>query len=176
MGNINNFLPEKLVTGILIGDVALSEPLLQLLTGGFGPIDYKSGFLDFTFTSYYEKEMGAPLKKLFVSFKELVAPDTLAAVKLETNRIEQKLALQGRRRTNLDPGLLCQSRFILASTKDSSHRVPLAEGIYGEITLMYEHGTFRALEWTYPDYRSSEYIDILNEIRAIYTAQIKSKK
>jgi hypothetical protein len=174
MGNITDFLPEKLVLSVLLSDPALTEPLVSLLTGGFGPIDYQSEFLDFAFTSYYDKEMGTPLKKLFLAFKELVAPDTLAAAKIKTNRIEQDLALHGNRRVNLDPGLLCQSRFILASTKDSSHRIPLGQGIYGEITLMYEHGTFRALEWTYPDYRSAEYINTLNEIRAIYTLQIKS--
>jgi hypothetical protein len=76
---------------------------------------------------------------------------------------------------NIDPGLLSLSRFILASSKDGSHRVPLCEGVFAEITLVYERGGYRALPWTYPDYRSSEYLDILAEIRKLYKAQLNER-
>jgi hypothetical protein len=175
MGNINSFLPEKLVVCVLISNLRLKDSLSVSLKNDFGPTDYESEFLDFKFSAYYNNEMGTPIQRVFLSFETLVDPDSLASVKVRTNAIEQGLADRGKRKVNLDPGLICQSRFILASTKDSSHRIPLGQGIYGEITLMFEHGTFRPVEWTYPDYRSPEYIKILNEIRDIYAAQIKSK-
>jgi hypothetical protein len=77
----------------------------------------------------------------------------------------------GLRPVNLDPGLLSLARFVLASTKPSAHRVPLASGIYAEIELLFERGSFRPVEWTYPDYRTREYLDILGHIRGLLKAQ-----
>ena len=62
---------------------------------------------------------------------------------------------------------------MLASTKPSAHRVPLASGIYAEVELLYERGAFRPVEWTYPDYRSPEYLEILGHIRGLFKAQHK---
>ncbi len=63
------------------------------------------------------------------------------------------------------------AHFVLASTKPSAHRVPLASGIYAEVELLYEHGGFRPVEWTYPDYRSEEYRGLLEHIRGLFKAQ-----
>jgi len=176
MGIIKDFFPEKLVVGVLISHLPLKDTLINLLKKSFGPTDYESELLDFSFSSYYNTEMGTPVKRFFLSFKELISPDSLASVKVQTNTVEQGLAERGKRRVNLDPGMLCRSRFILASTKDSSHRIPLGQGIYGEITLMYERGSFRAVEWTYPDYRSAAYLHILNAVRNLYAAQCKPQQ
>ena len=167
------FSREKLVTGILISRLEYREDLLTAIEAEFGPPDYISELLDFSFTRYYDKEMGSPIMRFFVSFKQLVEPDQLAAIKLITVKIERSFAEKENRKVNLDPGILSLSRFILASTKDSSHRIPLNSGIYGEITLIYEKNEFRPVEWTYPDYQSEKYCLILKEIRALYMKQLK---
>lgn len=167
------FSREKLVTGILISRLEYREDLLTAIEAEFGPPDYISELLDFSFTRYYDKEMGSPIMRFFVSFKQLVEPDRLAAIKLITVKIERSFAEKENRKVNLDPGILSLSRFILASTKDSSHRIPLNSGIYGEITLMYEKNEFRPVEWTYPDYQSEKYRLILKQIRALYMKQLK---
>ena len=77
------------------------------------------------------------------------------------------------RKINLDPGLLDLNRLVLATTKHAGHRIPLAEGIYAEITLHYRRGRFEPLPWTYPDYRSEEYQRILLELREIFHGQLK---
>jgi len=169
-----DFTNEKLVIGVLVGDRGLEERLLSSLAASFGPIDHRSAVLDFTYTSYYDEEMGKPIVRFFVSFQNLVSPDRLASIKLATNALEKDFAVAGKRKINLDPGLLALSRFILASTKNSSHRVPLGGGIYAEIELMFEKGSFRPVEWTYSDYRSEAYIKILNEIREIYKRNLKA--
>jgi len=167
------FNREKLVTGILISRLEYREDLLTALEAEFGPPDYISELLDFSFTRYYDKEMGAPIMRFFIAFEQLVEPDRLAAIKLITGKVEQSFLDKGNRKVNLDPGLLSLSRFILASTKDSSHRIPLSSGIYGEITLMYEKNEFRPVEWTYPDYQCEKYRLILKEIRALYVKQLE---
>ncbi|HEX30425.1 TPA: DUF4416 family protein, partial [Candidatus Poribacteria bacterium] len=40
-------------------------------------------------------------------------------------------------------------------------------------TLRYYKGSFRPWEWTYPDYRTEEYIQIFNQIRKIYMKQLR---
>jgi hypothetical protein len=96
-----------------------------------------------------------------------------------TNKIEEEYtgaassgAAAGRK-VNLDPGLLNLSRFILATTKDNSHRIPLEKGIYGELTLQFSKKDFQTLPWTYPDYTTREYRDILIRIREIFKNNLK---
>jgi hypothetical protein len=172
MGSPHAFAPEKLVVAVLSSEPELGGKLLERLEQLFGPSDWASPQLPFTYTHYYDREMGGPITRYFLSFRELVDPQRLARIKQTTNRLEEELRYEGRRCVNLDPGLLSLSRFILASTKPSAHRVALAEGIYAEITLIFERGSFRPVEWTYPDYRSPEYLEILNRIRALLKDQL----
>jgi hypothetical protein len=167
-----DFTEEKLVVAVLISRTGLKEELLENLTAVFGKPDFLSEELDFTFTRYYDKEMGTPIRRFFVSFRKLIPPERLAEIKIQTGTLEDRFRREGKRSINLDPGCLCLSRFVLASTKDSSHRIPLSGGIYAEITLMYEGGEFRPLEWTYPDYRSPDYRQILGQIRNLYRQQL----
>ncbi len=43
--------------------------------------------------------------------------------------------------------------------------------VVGEITLLYQKGCYRPLEWTYPDYRSDDVQHFLMEIRAFLMVQ-----
>jgi hypothetical protein len=103
----------------------------------------------------------------------LVDPAELAAIKLRCNELEQLFIEEGRRKVNLDPGLISLGKLILASTKDNAQRVPLSRGIYGEISLIYRKKAFRPLPWTYPDYQSDRYHEILRHIRGLYAEQLR---
>jgi len=61
----------------------------------------------------------------------------------------------------------------LATTKNRDHRIYIGQGIFAEVTLHFRGKSFRAWEWTYPDYATPEYIAIFNEIRALYREQVK---
>lgn len=172
MGAIKPFQKAKLITGILISRDTFKESLHYNLAEHFGPVDYISEQLPFTFSTYYDTEMGGPIFRYFISFQNLIDPGTLARVKTTTNKIEDLFREDDKRKINIDPGIMFLSRFILASTKASVQRIPLDSGIYGEITLVYEKKTFRPVEWTYPDYRTNEYIQILSTIRTIYKRQL----
>ena len=174
MGTAGVYTPEKLVMGILSTLTGGDEDLRAHLVEHWGRIDFCSPRIPFTFTDYYAKELGDDITRTFVAFERLVDPSCLAEVKLRTNAIEERFTDQGRRRVNLDPGLMALSRFSLATTKESAHRVPLSHGIYAEITLLYSKGGFRPLDWTYPDFRSPAYLAVLNDIRARYKAQLHS--
>jgi hypothetical protein len=174
VGSAHPYTPEKLVVGVLLADTALLSEVRAAIEAELGPVDFLSPLLPFPYTSYYEAEMGGGLRRCFLSASELVDPARLASIKVLTNGLEARFTVDGRRRVNLDPGTLSLSRLVLASTKDSSHRVPVGLGIYAEVTLVYEHGGFRPVEWTYPDYASDAYRAILREIRERYLAELRS--
>jgi hypothetical protein len=171
MGTAGVFNREKLVIAILISAAGRRDELVSRLSDRWGPVDFASEPFTFNFTHYYDAEMGPPIYRLFISFERLVDPASLARTKLETNAIEDLFRETGSRKVNLDPGLLSLPRFVLATTKENAHRVPLADGIYAEITLLYGKGCFQPLPWTYPDYRSEPTLSILNTIRSRYKSQ-----
>lgn len=173
MGLAEAFTPEKLVMGVLTSRPERRPDLLARLEAGWGPIDHASQGFPFTCTEYYFREMGKEIQRFFVSFDRLVDPGELAGIKLATNAMEQGLREEQGRTVNLDPGIMSLSRFALATTKDSSHRIPLCGGIYAEVTLQFRGGTFQPLPWTYPDYRCPVTIGILNGMRDRYKAQLR---
>jgi len=171
MGEATQFLPEKLVMAVLISRPERQQELIGALSETWGAPDLCSDTMPFTYTEYYDREMGPGIRRFFVSFRRLVDPSQIADIKLRTNRIEESFREAEARKVNIDPGLLCLSRFVLVTTKESAHRIPLSGGIYAEVTLLFHKGSFRPLEWTYPDYRTPQYLAILNEIRRLYKTQ-----
>jgi hypothetical protein len=139
----------------------------------FGPIVRETSGVPFLFTDYYNAEMGVPIQRFFMVFSELVDPSRLAWIKLQTNKIEEAFMEDGLRKVNLDPGLLSADNLILATTKDRSHRIPLADGIFGEVTLIYTKGAFQSLPWTYADYKSEEFKALFKEFRNEYLALLR---
>jgi len=166
MGVEKMFTPERLVVGVLSSENAVELAALEALRARFGSLCLQSERAEFHWTDYYRPEMGERIMRSYWAFEDLVDPSSLAAIKRETDSLERRFALDGKRRVNLDPGILGTARFCLATTKDRSHRLPLADGIYGELTLIYEHGAFKALPWTYPDWASEPVRLMLSAERA----------
>lgn len=123
------------------------------------------GPFPFDRTDYYRREMGEPLLRRFFVSGRLVPRDALPAVKVAAEEIEQESSVEGRRTVNVDPGLLTEENFILATGKNFSHRVYLGNGVFADLTLVYRKGEYRALPWTYPDYASGEIRSFLGQIR-----------
>jgi len=175
MGKAVTPKPVKVFAGLLTSRLDILPRIFKAMEEKLGPIDYASELIDFNFTRYYEKELGPGLKRQFVSFKNLVSPDKLAEIKLFTNELEQKWSEEGKRLLNIDPGYLNDSRVVLASTKDFSHRIYLGHGIYAEITLLFHNKQFESLPWTYPDFRDPAYQQVFKALRLKYMEQIKAK-
>lgn len=132
------------------------------LQGLYGPLAGQGPIARFVQTDYYDREMGSGLLRQFVCFARLVSREQLAAIKLTTNALEQDLArADGRRRVNLDPGLLSVENLVLATAKNFSHRLYLRDGIFAEVTLIFQGGRFQSLPWTYWDYTADEVVSLL---------------
>jgi hypothetical protein len=150
------------------------------LEAAFGPIALTSPAYEFNQTGYYEATMGPGLSKRFFVFRDLAAPDTLAAAKLRTNDLEREMTEAGSypepRPVNLDPGLLTLGKFMLATTKDQAHRIYLAGGIFAEVTLRFHAGAFEPWPWTYADYRQPVVLEFLNAARDYYRRRLAEVK
>ena len=156
------------------------ERLVQVesdLVGILGEIDGKSEALSWAASKYYESEMGPGLRRRFLSFSTLASPENLAAVKLQTQAIEERYRapVSGGRQINLDPGYLDSFKVVLASTKNASQRLYLRAGIYAEATLFYYDGGFHGLQYTYPDYLSPAALAFFTELRSGYLAQVRGQ-
>ena len=170
----------KLVIGMLAKDKKLFDVVEEFFVDEFGEIDYRSAVLLFGHTDYYKRELGHPLRRRFISFEKLIPPERIAKIKIITNSLEEKLARRKsgsiKRQVNIDPGYISDSKLILATTKNYSHRIYLNKGVYAEVTLGWRNASFQPFEWTYPDYRTVEYINVLNAIRNAYMEQKKSMR
>jgi len=164
MGLVREPAPVKLLFGLLGRPEGLAEGR-ALITAEFGELELTSELFSFQHTDYYRKEMGSGLSRQFVVLAGASDPGVLPEIKNATNEFEMSLSSDGARRVNIDPGYLNESRLVLATTKDYSHRLYLGQGIYGEITLSYRGGRFRPAEYTYPDYCSGEYLDFFEQVR-----------
>ncbi len=180
MSQLKKAKPVKLVIGMFGRSTQDLNQAQELLMKRFGKTDYRSEDFNFAETSYYEKEMGASLKRRFLSFVKPVKRKALAQIKKYCVLVERKLAettLEGEcRRVNIDPGLLSLENFVLATGKGYAHRVYLSKGVWADLTLIYEGEAYRTLPWTYPDYKEPQIQDILLAIRSLYHEQLEQAR
>jgi hypothetical protein len=173
MAQSHAFHRVKLIFGVLSTQSESHGRLFAVIEEAFGPIEMVTEATPFTFTDYYDDEMGANPMRFFIVCRDLVDPAKPASYKLLSNRIEMEFSVEGKRKINLDPGILSAENLILATTKNRSHRIPLSEGIYAEVTLMYRNKEFQSFPWTYADYASERFKALFARLRSSYLEQLK---
>ena len=183
MGKIFLAKPAKLIISMITSDKCLFGLYKEALIKYFGEVDVESNAQPFDFTDYYEEEFGKNLMQKLFSFSTLVRQDELAEIKIITNSIENNFKNENiknnithpKRKINLDPGYITLDKYILASTKNGPSRIYLNQGIYAEITLRFINKSFVTCKYTYPNYKTDEYIIFLNSVRQKYKLQLREK-
>jgi len=165
----------KFICGFIYRAEESYKKAIRRLKRSFGSLDYETPAFIFKFTKYYNREMGEPLYRRFISFKKLVESELFVKIKLHCINVEKRLSLKGKRTVNIDPGYINMAKLVLFTTKDFSHRIHVGEGIYTEVTLIYIKGEFKNLNWTYPDYRNDGCKRFFIDIRNIYKNQLKNQ-
>ena len=168
--------PAKLICSIFSQQESLISIVGNVLSGEYGTADFKSPIIPFDWTSYYEPEFGSSLKRIFMSFTELVFQDALAEIKHATHKLEQEFSKGGKRQVNIDPGILTAERLVLATGKNFPHRIYLGRGVFADLTFIYRKDSFIPLPWTYPDYASQEVIGFWNNVRKSYLKDLSKTK
>jgi hypothetical protein len=163
----------KLVASLFSPEEKILEEVILELVAAHGSTEWVSPPLFFDRTRYYEKEMGWPLYRRFVSFKPLIRPEAIVNIKLQTNELERRYLQEGRRKVNIDPGYVALERLVLATGKNYTHRIPLSKGIYADLTLVFHQGSFQTLAWTYRDYADPVVIGYFNTLRERYKNQLR---
>lgn len=175
MGTARTFEPEKLIIGIMYTNQIHYQQAAKTLVKIYGEIDSVSDEYVFSkFSSYYNSEMHGIVLKRFISFCNCVDPADLAKIKLQTNAIENEFAVGESRVLNIDPCLLGHGKFVMATTKPASFRIPLQQGIYADLSLIYAKGDWVHFFWTYFDVKSTFVKRYLQEVRRLYLEQRKA--
>ncbi len=165
--------PVALVVSLLAGREPERAQAVRRLRERFGPLALLSAPLPFDYTDYYQAEMGPGLSRRLALFSRLYPPQDLPRIKRICMSLERDLAVEGRRRVNLDPGFLSAGSLVLATSKYREHRICIGPGLFAELTLWYHHGRFHALPWTYPDYAGSILGEVLEGFRNRYLWQLR---
>ncbi|NDY41636.1 DUF4416 family protein [Dissulfurirhabdus thermomarina] len=160
--------PAKPVAGLLFRDPGWVERVRRALGEHLGAADLAGKPFPFDCTDYYEGEFGPGLSRAFVGFERLVPQDYLKDFKLLCHALERRWSEDGRRRVNIDPGLLTAERLVVATGKNYSHRVYLGEGVFADLQLVYYQGSFQPLPWTYADYKRPDVVAFWNRARSGY--------
>lgn len=166
----------KLIFSLFAKDTVLINDTIGVLSFAYGQPDFISAVIPFDYTDYYCAEMGGNLVRRFVTMANLISPEDLPDIKLATNEIEDKSATDAGRQINIDPGYLSKAHLILATGKSYTHRPYLRDGIYADLTLVYQGKKFCPLPWTYPDYADERQLLMLVRIREKYLLQLKTSQ
>ena len=167
MGKAGAAEPGLLFVGALYSNPDVFSESSEILRKTFGEILFTSPPSPWDYSLYYRDELGWPIVRQFLFFRDLIVAGSLPDIKLKTNELEEALSFDNKRRVNLDPGYLTLAKVVLASTKNYSHRIYLDKGIYGEVTLIYREDTFKPHLFTYRDYRDRDCVDLLVNARAM---------
>lgn len=114
----------------------------------------KEWILDFTYTHYYEKEMGVTPQKRIWFGSEKILFEEIAPMKDWSEHWETEFLKDQKRLINLDPGIISTTQVVLATFKNFAHRVPIGDDIFADVQLLRIKGKWTTLPWTYYDYKS----------------------
>ena len=168
--------PVKALIAILWSDEAALASALTVIRETWGEIDFLGPDRPFDVTDYYDREMGRRPSRRLVSLDRLIPPESLAAMKLTANAMEDRLASPTGRLVNLDVGYLDHAKIVLGSLKFAGQKIHLADGVYADLIARYRDGRYQPFDWTFPDFRDGRYDGELHEIRERYRAQRRASR
>ncbi len=167
-------LPAKVFAGTLLARDAEWERVRDRLVALWGPADLVGPERAFTFSDYYEGEMGPGLVRRMIAFERLIDPGRLPELKIEANGVERQfLRPTGGRTVNVDVGVLDYHRVVLASTKEGRHKIYLARGVWADLTLAWRKGRFESFPWTFADFATGTYDEFLTAARERYRLAVR---
>jgi hypothetical protein len=176
MAELLPFSPAKLIIGIIASQAAVFSRTEEAVAALYGPVDVRSEAFPFELTDYYSEQMGKGLLRQFLGFSKLVPPESLSDIKVRTNALEELLReslARPARVVNIDPGILTPSALIMATAKNFAHRVPLKDGVYAHLELLFSKDSVRLLPWTYPDFKQEGYQGFFLETRRVLLRQLR---
>ncbi len=175
MSRRSEFKAVKYFCGLIFRQARDGDQAMRLLEEIMSDIDCRSEAIPFALTDYYRQEMGEPLFRRFVSFREWLAPEELPRIKIALIGLEERLAVAGKRTVNLDPGYISEANVIIATAKNHYHRVMLSDGIYAHLEYVLKDGRIQFLPWTYPDFKTEAYLGFFERLHELFRLERKGR-
>lgn len=122
---------------------------------------------------YYSKEMGPNLNRFFLVGFETFPREVILEGKLKAQEEEKKFKIENARTVNIDFGVISLENVVLATNKPFAHRLYLTDGVYMDLTYIFQEKTFNKLPWTYPDYAHPEILNFFNLAREVLLKKIR---
>jgi hypothetical protein len=166
--------PVKYFIAVLFRQEQFLERARVFFLKEWGEADFEGRDHPFDVTDYYGEEMGAGLRRRFISLRRLADPGVLVEMKLACNDIEERLSAEGKRNVNCDVGFLDHNKVVLASAKEAGQKIYLDKGIYADLAGRYKNGRYQPFEWSFPDFRDGRYDEELAAMRSLYLGQMKA--
>ncbi len=157
-------------------DLIKYSDVVKIFTENFGDniLIFKHNF--FPMLDYYFPEMGGDKKdyeRIFIVNLDLADRMKLKEAKLRAQELEEHYFVGKNRSINFDIGILTLENLQLATSKNFTHRIYLGDGVYSDLTLIFQGEAYEKLPWSYPDYAHVEIIAFFNYLRAILFLKIK---
>ncbi len=168
--------PCKLFVSVIFSSSVLLEQVQEEMEERIGLFEMHSRRFPFDKTEYYREEMGTGLKRIFFVFQGTFGREFLVEAKHACFELENLYSIKGRRRVNLDPGIVTLENVVLATFKNYSHRIYIRKGVYGDLTFRYVAKQFTNLPWTYPDLREEGVASFFQEVRDRLTKEIGGRE
>ena len=138
------------------------------LVRAYGEVALRSPAFPFDTSDYYREEMGEGLERHWLCFQEPFGAEQLPEFRLTTGRIEAKLAADGNRRVNLDPGYLDLGKLVLASLKEAPDKIYMGRGVWAHTCLQFRWGEFTAPDHSFPDFQDGRFNTFMLKARNLY--------
>ena len=163
----------KPILGVIASNKDVLGDVLRDVEQFFGAPDIVGEWRNFDHTTYYDDEMGADLKRCFVSFERLMPPESSNEYKGWTAEIEDRYRSDGNRTVNLDAGYIDANKVVLMSAKHGGNKIPVAPDVWADFLLWYNKG-WVAQPWAFPDFRDGGHFKTFTKMRTKYKEQLKA--
>jgi len=150
---------KHLLFAVMYSSLEHYSKALDILKKEFGDIKAEGEEYDFDFTAYYENEFGKNLKKRIVVFEKEIEKNELVGIRLKTGKIEEELAVDGKRVVNIDPGYISSQEVVLATLKGKPWKEELGKGVFGHKVIEFKDGEVITFRHTFADYKLGQNIE-----------------
>ena len=99
----------KLIVALLAQNEGFLESARKELQDLYGKEETVTGPFPYTWTHYYESEVGKAPIRCLISYKNFIEREEIVSIKHQTNHLEQVLG--GGRPVNIDPGYMTLGQF-----------------------------------------------------------------
>ena len=173
--------PVVRLCGVTARSPELRERAISRLVDCWGECQLRSPSQPMAAGGYYTATMGEPLAQEWVALGGPADPAELADWKHQTNDWERIAKTEGwdrdvDRPINLDCGYVTQAKWVLATTKNRSHRIYLRRSMFAEITLTYVGGQWRSGPHTYANYQTPLVAEFATRCRNLLRRWIQSSE